>query len=586
MKDSIITLLKTALTQLATQNVLLEQDIPNILTLERTKNPLHGDLASNIAMILSKKTAFTPRDLAQKIIDHLPTSPLITKIEVAGPGFINITLTPHHYLQIIKDIVDKGQNYGHSDIGNSRRIHIEYVSSNPTGPLHVGHGRSAAYGSCVVNLLRAIGFEVHSEYYINDAGRQMDILATSVWLRYLEISGISFTFPKNGYKGDYVFDIARILQSQHGMQLVHQEEEVFHGTPLDEPQGGDKEAHIDSLITNAKLLLGHHYNTILQLSLTTILADMKEDLTEFGVVYDEWFSEKQLEDKGLIEHCLDVLTKAGHLYEQEGALWFNTTAYGDDKDRVVRRANGQTTYFASDIAYHLNKLERGHQILINVLGADHHGYIARLKAGIAAMTGRDDALVTPIVQFVSLYRGSEKASMSTRGGDFVTLRTLRHEVSNDVARYFYIMRKIDQPLDFDLELATSQSKENPVYYIQYAHARICSVWRQLDAQGWKWDATLGLASLNRLDTPEETALCKHLQTYAEVMRRAAVSYEPHLLAHYLYELANHYHSYYTTSKCLVDDDALRNARLCLNKATQQILVNGLELLGISAPEQM
>lgn len=586
MKDNIITLLKTALTHLAKKNVLFEQDIPETFNIERTKNPIHGDFASNIAMIMSKKTALTPRDLAQKIIEHIPPSTIITKIEVAGPGFINITLPKDSYLQIIKTILDQGQHYGHSSIGKGERIHIEYVSSNPTGPLHVGHGRSAAYGSCIVNLLRAIGFQVHSEYYINDAGRQMDILATSIWLRYLEINSVSFTFPRNGYKGDYVFDIARILQSQYGIQLVHQEEEIFRDVPIDESEGGDKETHIDGLIANAKLLLGHHYNSILQLGLTTILANMKEDLTEFGVVYDEWFSEKQLADKGLIEHCIDVLTKAGHLYEKEGALWFNTTAYGDDKDRVVRRANGQTTYFASDIAYHLNKLERGYQTLINVLGADHHGYIARLKAGIAAMTGRNDALVTPIVQFVSLYRGSEKASMSTRGGDFVTLRTLRHEVSNDVARYFYIMRKIDQPLDFDLELATSQSKENPVYYIQYAHARICSVWRQLDTQGWKWDEALGLASLNRLDTPEETALCKHLQSYAEVMQRAAVLYEPHLLAHYLYELANYYHSYYTTSKYLIDDEALRNARLCLNKATQQILVNGLGLLGISAPAQM
>lgn len=586
MKDSLITLLKIALTQLAEQNVLLKQDIPETFKIERTKDPLHGDFASNIAMILAKKTVCNPPDLAQKIIDHIPASENISKIEVAGPGFINITLTKDVHLQIIKTIIDHGQDYGHSNIGNNKRIHIEYVSSNPTGPLHVGHGRSAAYGSCVVNLLRATGFHVHSEYYINDAGRQMDILATSVWLRYLEINGVSFTFPRNGYKGDYVFDIARTLQSQYGLQLVHQEEAVFHSTPLDEPEGGDKEAHIDALIANAKLLLGHHYKIIFDLSLNTILADIKDDLTEFGVTYDEWFSEKKLTDNGLVEHCIDVLTKAKHLYEKEGALWFNTTAYGDDKDRVVRRANGQTTYFASDIAYHLNKLERGYETLINILGADHHGYIARLKAGIAAMTHRNDALVTPIVQFVSLYRGSEKASMSTRGGDFVTLRELRHDVGNDVTRYFYIMRKIDQPLDFDLELAKSQSSDNPVYYIQYAHARICSVWRQLDAQGWEFNQALGLASLDQLNTPEETALRKQLQSYAEVVEKAALSYEPHVMAHYLYELANHYHSYYTTSKCLIDDEALRNARLCLNKATQQILVNGFGLLGISAPQEM
>ena len=586
MKDHIITLLKTALIKLAEQNVLSEQDIPETFAIERTKDPAHGDFASNIAMVLAKKASLTPRDLAQKIIALIPLAAPISKIDIAGPGFINVTLTKDSHLQIISAIIDQGQNYGHSNVGNSERIHIEYVSSNPTGPLHVGHGRGAAYGSCVVNLLRATGFHVHSEYYVNDAGRQMDILATSVWLRYLELNGVVFTFPRNGYKGDYVFDIARLLQPQYGMKLVHQAEAVFHSVPLDEPEGGDKEAHIDGVIANAKLLLGHHYKAILELGLHTILADMKEDLAEFGVTYDEWFSEKQLADKGLVNHCINVLIKAKHLYEKDGALWFNTTAYGDDKDRVVRRANGQTTYFASDIAYHLNKLERGYNTLINVLGADHHGYIARLKAGIKAMTGRDNALITPIVQFVSLYRGAEKASMSTRGGDFVTLRELRNEVGNDVARYFYIMRKIDVPLDFDLELATSQSNENPVYYIQYAHARICSVWRQLETQGLAFDQPLGLASLDRLETREETALCKHLQAYAEVIQRAALAYEPHQLAHYLYELANCYHSYYTTSKCLVDDAALRNARLCLNKATQQILINGLGLLGISAPKVM
>ena len=446
----------------------------------------------------------------------------------------------------------------------------------------MGHGRAAAYGSCVVNMLRTLGYSVHNEYYVNDAGRQMNILATSVWLRYLEQHGAEFTFPNNGYKGDYIYEIAQQLPRK---SLQHPIDAVFNQVPADAPEG-DKEAHIDALIANTQTLLGENYKIVFDLSLNSILADIKNDLSEFGVNYNEWFSEKQLMDNGLIEHCINVLTNAGHLYEKDGALWFNTTAYGDDKDRVVRRANGQTTYFASDIAYHLNKLERGNHTLINVLGADHHGYVQRLKAGIAAMTGRDNALITPIVQFVSLYRGQEKISMSTRGGQFVTLRELREDVGNDAARYFYIMRKIDQPLDFDMALATSQSNENPVYYIQYAHARICSVWRQLETGAWRYDENKGLASLHRLDSENELQLCKKLQSYPELLHKAATQYEPHILAHFLYDLANAYHSYYTSSKFLLDDEELRNARLCLNAATQQVLLNGLTLLGLSAPTQM
>ncbi len=581
MKANISALLKAALITLAEQGVLNAHDIPQEIKIDPTRDPKHGDFASNIALILAKKAGLNPRSLAERIIEALPKAQSVTKVEPAGPGFINFTLAQDAHTHIIRTILTEKERFGTSAHGKDQTIHIEYVSANPTGPLHVGHGRAAAYGSCVVTMLRALGFNVHNEYYVNDAGRQMNILATSVWLRYLEQHGAQFQFPSNGYKGDYIRDIAATLNSS----FLHDIKTVFKGVPADAPEG-DKEAHIDALIHNAKTILKCDYDIIFNAALNAILDDIKEDLAAFGVTFDNWFSEKQLMDNGLIEHCIEVLTQAGHLYEKEGALWFKTTEYGDDKDRVVRRANGQTTYFASDIAYHLNKLERGNQTLINVLGADHHGYIQRLKAGIAAMTGRQDALVTPIVQFVSLYRGTEKVSMSTRGGEFVTLRELRDDVGNDAARYFYIMRKIDQALDFDLELAKSHSNENPVYYIQYAHARISSVWRQLDESDWHYDEHIGLEALSTLDSEPEIALCKHLQKYPETLHKAACHFEPHTLAHYLYHLANAYHSYYTHCKVLLDDEKLRNARLCLNKATQQVLVNGLTLLGLSAPAQM
>lgn len=585
MKASVSDLIKHALGQLADANVLSHEHIPETIKIDRCKDPKHGDFASNIAMVLAKPAGIPPRELAQKLIDSLPSNTDVTHVEIAGPGFINFTVSKDAQTRIIDAILSQGEHFGHTDAGLGERIHIEYVSANPTGPLHVGHGRGAAYGSCVVNLLRACGYQVHNEYYVNDAGRQMHILATSIWLRYLELMGQLHPFPSNGYKGDYVYDIAKQLHTDHGDQFHADIDQVYENVPTDAPEG-DKEAHIDALIENAKKILSKHYQIVFDAGLNTILDDIKQDLAEFEVTFDDWFSEKSLETKGLIEHCIDVLTKAGHLFEKDGALWFKTMAFGDDKDRVVRRANGQTTYFASDIAYHLNKLERDYHTVIDVLGADHHGYIQRLKAGMTAMANRGDALVTPIVQFVSLYRGDKKVAMSTRGGDFVTLRELRNEVGNDATRYFYIMRKIDQPLDFDLELAKSRSNDNPIYYIQYAHARICSVWRQLEAAGQVFDITQGKSALGHLTTDAELTLCKTLQRFPEVVWQAAKNYEPHQLAHYLYDLASAYHSVYTSSKFLVEDEDLKQARLCLNKATQQVLANGLTLLGLSAPSEM
>lgn len=585
MKDTIAALLKTALQTLIDSNTLPDTTAATPIKIDRCKDPKHGDLATNIALILAKPAGKNPRELAQLFIEALPNTESIAHIEIAGPGFINITLAKDTHLKVIPDILSQGELYGHNNSGEGQAIHIEYVSANPTGPLHVGHGRSAAYGSSVANLLKAAGYTVHREYYVNDYGRQMDILATSIWLRYLTLNGATLQFPTNGYKGDYVIDIAKTLAATHGDTLQHPVDAVYRDVPTDAPEG-DKEAHIDALIANAQQLLGERYRDVFDTGLNTILADIKDDLAEFSVVYDEWFSEKQLDDNGLINHCLDVLTQAGHLYEQDGALWFKTTAFGDDKDRVVKRANGQTTYFASDIAYHLNKLERGYHTIIDVLGADHHGYIPRLKAGMAAMANRDDALHTQIIQFVSLYRGKEKIAMSTRSGDFVTLRALRDEVGNGAARYFYLMRKIEQPLDFDLELATSHSNDNPIHYIQYAHARICSVWQQLENANLTYEATEGLAALDQLTDPKEAALIKKLQAYQDTILRAATHFEPHVLAYFLHELANAYHGYYNACKILVEDTPLRQARLCLNQATQQVLQNGLSLLGIVAVNKM
>jgi arginyl-tRNA synthetase len=428
---------------------------------------------------------------------------------------------------------------------------------------------------------------VHREYYVNDAGRQMDILATSVYLRYLDLCGEQLTFPSNGYQGDYVWDIGASLHRKYGDSLRHSLDEVFSGIPADEPSGGDKEIHIDALIQRTKGLLGEsHYQETFNLGLDSILDNIRRDLEEFGVRYDEWFSERSLTANSSVQLAIDRLKDSGYVYEKDAALWFRSTEFGDEKDRVVVRDNGQTTYFASDIAYHMNKLERGYERVIDVWGADHHGYVPRVKAALTAIGDDAEKLDVLLVQFAVLYRGGEKVQMSTRSGEFVTLRELRQEVGNDAARFFYVMRKCEQHMDFDLDLAKSQCNDNPVYYIQYAHARIASVLRQLRDKGLQWDAASGKQNLFRLTEAHEDALMVNLSRYPELVETAAISHEPHLLAHYLRDLANDFHTYYNAHQFLVDDDALRNARLNLIQASKQIIANGLNLLGVSAPESM
>ena len=586
MKKTLETLISKALTTLQA-NGILDNTLNPTIHVERTRDSSHGDFATNIALVLAKSAKTNPRQLAQQLIEAMPANDIVSKIELAGAGFINFFIDANAQYQIISTIHQEGNQFGLSQIGAGKKVQVEFVSANPTGPLHVGHGRGAAYGSAVANLLTASGFDVHKEYYVNDAGRQMDILATSVWLRYLEACGETLVFPCNAYRGAYVRDLAQHIVSDHGTHFVHSHDVVFANLPLDETDGGDKEIYIDSLIARAKQLLGAEgYRTVFDVGLTAILEDIKEDLAEFGVTYHQWFSERSLMDDGSIENALAVLRENNHLYEKDGAIWFKSSQLGDEKDRVVIRDNGQYTYFASDIAYHWNKLERGFDVLIDIWGADHHGYIARVKAALTALGADENKLHVLLVQFATLWRGEEKVQMSTRSGDFVTLRELRSEVGRDAARFFYVMRRSEQHMDFDLELATSKSNENPVFYVQYAHARVCSVFRQLPEKGYIHNVELGMANLPELSAEHESVLLTTLARYPEVIERAATQYEPHLLINYLRELATDFHTYYNAHQFLVESDTLRNARLNLISSVQQVLVNGLILLGISAPEAM
>jgi arginyl-tRNA synthetase len=556
------------------------------VAVDRTRDAQHGDFATNVALRLAKGAQRKPQELAQAIVAALPPNPFVSRAEVAGPGFINFFLTPQAYANEIGRIHELGERYGESTKGQGERVIVEFVSANPTGPLHVGHGRQAAYGATLANLLTAIGYSVYREYYINDAGRQMDILAVSTWLRYLERLDQTIAFPTNGYRGDYVGSIAEKLQAQSGTQFKQAAQQVAADLPADGPEG-DKEKHIDALIARARELLGvAGFQRVLDFALAQMIADIRNDLQEFGVEFDRWYSEAALGESGAIERALERLSRQGRLFQQGGATWFRATEFGDEKDRVVVRENGQKTYFASDIAYHLEKRERGFARLVDVLGADHHGYIARVRAGLAAMGEPGDSLEVKLVQFVSLFRGGEKIPMGKREAQFVTLRQLRAEVGNDACRFFYLMRSHEQPLDFDLELAKSRTNENPVYYIQYAHARVASVMKQLEARGLTFDLARGLGALARLDGAHEQAVMSTLTRYCEAVELAALNRAPHALVYYLRELANTFHTYYNAEQFIVEDAQLRDARLALVLAAQQVIRNGLSLLGVSAPQSM
>jgi arginyl-tRNA synthetase len=585
VKSELERLLREALRSLV-PTVLAEPADPALVVVERAREPQHGDFASNIAMRLAKAARKNPRELAQAIIAALPANPLIVKAELAGAGFINFRVSQDAWVAEVRKVAAQGGEYGRSSVGAGRKVMVEFVSANPTGPMHVGHGRQAAYGATLSNLLEAAGHDVYREYYINDAGRQIDILAVSVYLRYLERCGEAVTFPSNGYKAGYILPVVESLHAKRGDALRRPGAEVMRGVPADAP-AGDKDKHIDGLIENSRRLLGaEEFDSIVLFSRDAMLADIRNDLDEYRVHFDRWFSERELNQSGAVDRAIAALRQSGHMYTRDGAEWFKSTDYGDDEDRVVVRANGEKTYFASDIAYHYDKRQRGHELLIDVWGADHHGYVTRVRGALQALGAPGDCFEVTLLQLVSLFRGGEKLAMGKREGNFVTLRDLRTEVGNDACRFFYLMRSHDQALDFDLELAKSRSNENPVYYVQYAHARVSSVMKELGARGYAFDAARGEAGLARLGSPHEQAVITALSKYPETIEQAALNRAPHALVHYLRDLANTLHTYYNADKWIVEDAELRNARLTLVLAVQQVIRNGLTILGVSAPESM
>ena len=582
-REHITGLLQVALASVAPEHT----DTP--IHLERPKQASHGDFATNLPMQLARALKLAPRVIAERIVEALPASPLVSEVSIAGAGFINFALQADAKTRVVNTVLDQAANFGRSAQGNNAKVLVEFVSANPTGPLHVGHGRGAAYGASLSDLLAFAGWDVTREYSVNDAGRQMDILAISTWIRYLDQHGVTIDYPPNAYQGDYVREMARQLTNAHGDKYVRNKLVVLEGTPglpdasrADDEAKTQRELHLDALIANGKKLLGEDWPYVHQHALSEQLADGRDDLDGFGVDFQSWFSENSLFDTGLVARCLEKLDAAGHIYEKNGARWFRSTDFGDEKDRVVQRDNGLYTYFASDIAYHLNKYERGFDRMINIWGADHHGYIPRVKGAVQALALDPAKLDIALVQFAVLYRNGEKASMSTRSGDYVTLRSLRAEVGDDACRFFYVLRKADQHLDFDLDLAKSQSADNPVYYIQYAHARICSLMAQWNGV----EADLKDADLGLLTNPREAALTAFLGRFPEVIDAAARDLAPHQVAFYLRDLAAEFHGYYNAERMLLDDADLTCARLALSVAVRQVIRNGMALLGVSCPESM
>ena len=585
MKNDLIRILKSALKEIGKENGI---DFSNKkVSIQENKEKAHGDYASNLAMVIAKDLSQSPREVAEKITSLLPSEEWIEKVNIAGPGFINFYLKKDTHNEVLMRIEESGKRFGTNNSGNGERVLIEYVSSNPTGPLHVGHGRGAAFGSVLSELLRIVGYKVDEEYYVNDHGRQMNILTISTWLRYLQQNGQELEFSKKGYQGEYVEQLAKELLKEESTKYNLKENESDLQELL---QSQETEEVLDKLIKWGKLFLQENFEEIREFSLRAIMTSIKEDLKLFGVNHNLWFNESSMyfNKVGLpdIDKSIKLLDDSGFLYEKEEALWFKSTEFGDDKDRVVKRANGDNTYFASDISYHLDKYDRGYKRIINVWGADHHGYLPRVSAAMEALGKNQDMLEVVFIQFANLLRNGEKVSMSTRGGEFITLMELIEEVSSEAARFFYINRKADQHLDFDLDLAKSQTKDNPLYYIQYAHARICGVFETLKKEGRKLNQDLGLDNLDLLNLDKEIEIQKMLLQYPEVISRAAEHSEPHLICYYLKDLSGLFHSYYNSERFLVDNDKLMNSRLFLLKGTKQVISNGLEILGIAAPESM
>ena len=529
--------------------------MPPFIEVTASREESHGDFASNIAMILASQWKKNPRKIAEILVADLGDGGgLVEKVEIAGPGFINFFLRESVWPSLLEAVDEKGERYGRSDLGAGKKVQVEFVSANPTGPLHIGHGRGAVVGDVVANILAETGHDVSREYYINDAGNQMYNLGRSVLYRYYELQGSAAEFPENGYQGDYIRAIAKEIADREGKAyLGKSESEVV-------PRFTDYAGNV-------------------------ILAGIQEDLRIFGVVFGRYFNESELYRDGGVLRLLDQLETYGHVYSDDGTRWFRTTAFGDDKDRVVVRKNGEPTYFAGDIAYHRNKFERGFDLLIDVWGADHHGYIPRMQAGVQALGKPKEALQVILVQLVNLLRDGKPVAMSTRSGEFVTLREVVDEVGRDAARYNFLMRRSDSHLDFDLELAKRQTNENPVFYVQYAHARICSILRTAAERGYV-PPSYREADMGKLNLPEETALIKRISEYPDVVEGAAVALEPHRLTFYLNDLAAIFHGYYNKYRVVSDDRECTLARLFLVKCVRTVLRNALRILGVTAPEKM
>ena len=592
MKTEILSGLTTALHEVARAQKIEEGQLTLPLELGRCKNPAHGDYTSNVAMQYAKTFQMNPRQFAEALIAALPAHPGIAAVEIAGPGFINIRLASGSDSAVLETIVREGTAYGRHQAEHPQKILLEFVSANPTGPLHVGHGRGAAYGATLANILRANGHHVDNEYYVNDAGRQMDILALSVYWRYMQICGSDRTLPQGIYQGDYVVDIAREHYARYGDKHYRAPETWVPAHPAEWSEAaidnGERDTWIDAAIAALKNTLGEaDYRAVFDAGLDAEVADIRDDLQEFGVTFNRWYSERALFTDGRIHEMLDVLRSRGYLYEKDGAQWFRASDFGDEKDRVVVRENGITTYFASDIAYHYDKYQRGYDRMIDIFGADHHGYMARVRASLAALGLAPEKLDITLVQFAVLYKDGAKMQMSTRSGQFVTLRDLRAQVGSDAARFFYVMRKPEQHLDFDLDLATSHSKDNPYYYVQYAHARTSRVLERAQEEGVSFDAQTALAQREHLTEPEEKTLLRELARYPDTIAAAGAQMAGHLIVNYLKDLAGAWHQYYDAGhKVLHDDAALRDARLLLTHAVRQVLRNGLDIIGVAARERM
>jgi len=546
-------LLEAALRRAVQKGRLPEVELPQVV-LDYPPEGRFGDYATNMAMVLAPRCGMSPREVASRVLDELEGSEVLSRVEVAGPGFINLFLKDEVWFEALRTACLQGEGYGRVDVGRGQRVLVEFVSANPTGPLHIGHGRIAALGDTLARLLERAGYRVEREYYINDVGTQMELLGRSVYARYCELSGLRVPFPEEGYRGDYIREIAEGILKEEGRRYLEVPEEEA----------------VRRLAERAK---------------EVILGWIRDDLERFRVSFDRWSSERSLYEAGEVQEVLEELRTKGLLYEREGALWFKSTLFGDEKDRVVVRASGATTYFASDIAYHRRKLQRGYDILIDLWGADHHGYVKRVEAAVEALGYGKERLKVILVQLVNLLRGGERVSMSTRAGEFATLKEVMDEVGVDACRYFFLLRRAESPLDFDLELAKRQGEENPVYYVQYVHARIASILRKAAERGVEVPPPEEV-DLSPLELPEEREIAKQVGLFPEVVEGMALSLEPHHLPPYLHRLAGTFHSYYNKHRVLSEDRALTAARLLLVQGVKQVVRNALELLGTTAPEEM